>query len=395
MTPPVRESPILLRSERIVTPAGVLAGTLSIRRGRIEAITAMGVGESRGVAAVDVGRDWVVPGFIDTHVHGGGGAQLHTTDPAELAAACRFHAVHGTTALLATTVSAPVAELTAILATIARATQAAPLAGARVLGAHLEGPFLSSARPGAMDAATFLAPAGEVMSRLREAAAGTLGMMTLAPELPDAPALIRDLHAHGEVASLGHTDAEYETVVAATNAGARSATHLFNAMRGLHHRRPGAVGAVLDSDQLNAELICDGEHVSPAVLRLAYRAKGASGLRLITDATAGAGMPDGTYPLGRAAIAVTRGRATRVPGDTLAGSTLTMDEALRQAVAALGLSLPQAVALAAANPARVLGLQGRKGQIAAGCDADLAVLDDALRVRATLVGGAWVHGAPG
>ena len=388
------EPPIVLRSERIVTPAGVLAGTLSIRRGRIEAITAAGVGEPCGVAGVDVGRDWVVPGFIDTHVHGGGGAQLHSTDPAELAAACRFHAGHGTTALLATTVSAPVAELSAILATIARSTKAAPAQGARILGAHLEGPFLSPARPGAMDAATFLAPAGEVMSRLRDAAAGTLAMMTLAPERPGALALIRDLHAHGEVASLGHTDADYETVIAAANAGARSATHLFNAMRGLHHRQPGAVGAVLDSDQLNAELICDGEHVSPAVLRLAYRAKGAAGLRLITDAMAGAGMPDGTYPLGRAAIAVARGRATRVQGDTLAGSTLTMDEAMRQAVAALGLSLPEAVALTAANPARVLGLQARKGQIATGMDADLAVLDDALRVRATLVGGTWVHGEP-
>ena len=245
-----------------------------------------------------------------------------------------------------------------------------------------------------MDAATFLAPDGEVMTRLRGAAAGTLAMMTLAPERPGAMALIRDLHAHGEVASLGHTDADYETVIAAANTGARSATHLFNAMRGLHHRQPGAVGAVLDADQLNAELICDGEHVSPAVLRLAYRAKGAGGLRLITDAVAGAGMPDGTYPLGRAATVVKKGRATRGQGDTLAGSTLTMDAAMRQAVAALGLSLPEAVALTAANPARVLGLQAHKGQIATGMDADLAVLDDALGVRATLVGGVWVHGEP-
>jgi N-acetylglucosamine-6-phosphate deacetylase len=394
MTATMRESTIVLRSERIVTPSGVLAGTLRIRAGRIEAISAARAREPSAVAAVDFGSDWVVPGFIDTHVHGGGGAQLHTTDPAELAAACRFHALHGTTALLATTVSAPVAELSAILATIARASTAAAPAGARVLGAHLEGPFLSPALSGAMDPTTFLAPAGELMSRLREAAGGTLSMMTLAPELPGALALIRDLHAHGEVASLGHTDADYETVVAAVNAGARSATHLFNAMRGLHHRAPGAVGAVLDSDQLNAELICDGEHVSPAVLRLAHRAKGTGGLRLITDAMAGAGMPDGTYPLGRATIAVAGGRATRMHGDTLAGSTLTMDEAMRQAVAALGLSLPEAVALTAANPARVLGLQARKGQIAIGMDADFAVLDDALNVRCTVVGGAWVQGEP-
>jgi N-acetylglucosamine-6-phosphate deacetylase len=385
------EPPIALRSERVVTPAGVLAGELAIRGGRIEAVTEARAGERRGEEQVDLGRHWIVPGFIDTHVHGGGGAQLHSTDSEELAAACRFHARHGTTGLLATAVSAPVAELTAILAAIERASTASEATGARILGAHLEGPFLSPARPGAMDPATFLPPDAVVMQRLREAAAGTLAMMTLAPELPGAVALIRDLRAHRVVASLGHTEAHYQEVAAAVEAGARSATHLFNAMRGLHHREPGAVGAVLDLDELNAELICDGEHVSPAVLRLAYRAKGARGLRLVTDAMAGAGMPDGTYPLGRAAIAVAQGRATRAGGHTLAGSMLTMDEALRQAVAALGLSLPEAVALAATHPARVLGLQARKGQIATGMDADLAVLDDELHVRATLVGGAWVH----
>jgi N-acetylglucosamine-6-phosphate deacetylase len=390
----VREPPIVLRSERIVTPAGVLAGELAIRRGRIEAITEAGAGQRRGGDRVDLGRHWIVPGFIDTHVHGGAGAQLHSTDPEELAAACRFHGRHGTTGLLATTVSAPVPELTAILATIARAVTAPHGTGARILGVHLEGPFLSPARPGAMDPATFLAPDSAVMEQLRGAAAQTLAMVTLAPELPGALALIRDLHADRVVASLGHTDADYREVVAAVEAGARSATHLFNAMRGLHHREPGALGAVLDRQELNAELICDGEHVSPAVMRLAYRAKGAGGLRLITDATAGAGMRDGTYPLGRAAIVVVQARATRLEGHTLAGSTLTMDEAVRQAIVALGLSLPEAVALAAAHPARVLGLQARKGQIATGMDADLAVLDDDLRVRATLVGGAWVHREP-
>jgi N-acetylglucosamine-6-phosphate deacetylase len=391
----VSQPPTVLRSERIVTAGGVLAGELRIRDGRIEAIApAPPAPRPEDTETLDLGRCWIVPGFIDTHVHGGGGAQLHSTDPDELAAACGFHAAHGTTALLATTVSAPVRELEAIVAAIARAAGSPQTMGARILGTHLEGPFLSPDRAGAMDPDTFLAPDISVLARLRHAAAGTLAMMTVAPELPGAGALIGACSANGTLVSIGHTDARYAEVVAAAGLGARSATHLFNAMRGLHHREPGTVGAVLDLESLNAELICDGAHVSAPALRLALRAKGAHGVRLITDAMAGAGMPDGVYRLGAGSITVTEGRAWLPGGQTLAGSTLTMDAAVAHAVTTLGLSVPEAVALASANPARVLGLHSRKGSIAIGMDADLAVLDDQLRVVATLVGGVWVHGGP-
>jgi N-acetylglucosamine-6-phosphate deacetylase len=382
----VEQTSITLRSERILTPTGVTAGELRIAGGRIDAIA------SRvGSPTVDLGRWWIVPGFIDTHVHGGGGAHLDATDPAEIDRACRFHATHGTTALLATTVPGPIPELCAVLGAIATARQR-PTGGAAVLGAHLEGPFINPARPGALDPARFLAPDRDTLGELLDAASGAVRLVTLAPELPGALDLVADLVRRDVAVSVGHTDATYAQVAAAVAAGARSATHLFNAMRGLHHREPGAVGAVLDLGELNTELIADGEHVSSPAMRVVLRAKGIDGVRLITDAIAAAGMGDGSYRLGASAVEVSGGRATVAGGATLAGSTLTMDAAVRRVVAEVGLTVEQAVALASANPARLLGLAGRKGAHAPGMDADIVVLDEDLGVRATLVGGEWVHG---
>jgi N-acetylglucosamine-6-phosphate deacetylase len=219
---------------------------------------------------------------------------------------------------------------------------------------------------------------------------GGVRLMTLAPELPGALELIGLLVQAGVVASLGHSDATYVEAGAAVGAGARAATHLFNAMRPLHHREPGVAGAALDLPELSCELICDGVHADPAALRLAYRAKGLAGIRLATDATEAAGMPDGEYHLGRAAVTVSAGIARTAGGAALAGSTLTMDVAVRNAVRFLGLTVEEAVALASTNPARLLGLGDCKGAIAPGMDADLVVLDDALNVRATMIGGVWV-----
>jgi N-acetylglucosamine-6-phosphate deacetylase len=385
-----------LRSERVVGAAGVLAGEVVVHRGVIVDVVPGASGGSAG-DVVELGDRWLVPGFIDTHVHGGGGAQCNTSDPDQVAAVARFHAAHGTTALLATTVSAPVDELVASLGAIRRASEARPGAGARVLGAHLEGPFLSPSRPGAMDRATFLAPESAVLRRLLDAGGGRVRMMTLAPELPGALELIRALVDAGAVPSLGHSDASYEQARAAVAAGARSVTHVFNAMPALHHRSPGLLGAALDLPDLSGELICDGEHVSAPVMRLLWRAKGRDGMRLVTDAIEAAGMPDGQYHLGAGRVRVSGGRATvkvGSSGESLAGSTLTMDAAVAGAVRWLGLELPEAVALASLNPARLLGLDDRLGTIAAGMDADLAVLDDQLRACGTLVGGEWVCGPP-
>lgn len=370
-----------MRSERIVTPGGTVAGEVAVSSGRIASV---GPGTGSG-DVVDLGRSWLVPGFIDTHVHGGGGAQFNTTDADEILAAAAFHASHGTTGMLATTVAAPLSSLSASLEVIASC-----VGRSGILGAHLEGPFVSSRFPGAMDPTVFLMPDGPDLARLLEAGGGCIWMMTVAPELPRALDLASALVEAGIVVSLGHTDADFSVASAAIGAGARAATHLFNAMRPLHHRDPGVVGAVLDSPQVSCELICDGVHVDPVALRLALRSKRVSGVRLVTDAMAAAGMPDGNYRLGSTGVVVSRGRATVTGSHAIAGSTLTMDAAVRNAVRFLGVRVEDAVVMASLNPAVLLGIGDRKGAIAAGMDADLVVLDDELRVQRTMIGGEWV-----
>jgi N-acetylglucosamine-6-phosphate deacetylase len=380
-----------VHSRRVMTPAGTIDATVSVANGRITA-----VGPGRDGAAVDddvdLGDRWLIPGLIDTHVHGGGGAQCNTSSADEVAAVAAFHAAHGTTSLLATTVSADVDELERSLRAIGEAG---------VLGAHLEGPFLNPRRPGAMDPASFREPSTGVVERLLDAGA-RVSMMTIAPELPGALEIIAAVAARGAVVSLGHSEATDEMARSAVRAGARSVTHLFNAMPPLHHREPGLLGAALDDDFLQCELICDGVHVDPVAMRLALRAKGLGGLRLITDAIAAAGMGDGEYRLGDAPVVVRDGRAKLAgtgtgPGDgtaggTIAGSTLTMDAALANAVRWLGVTVEEAVTLASANPAALLGLGDRKGAIAVGYDADLAVLNDDLRACSTMMAGCWVGG---
>ena len=262
--------------------------------------------------------------------------------------------------------------------------------GAAVLGAHLEGPFLSRSFAGAMDPAHFMAPERAAWERLLMAAPGAPAMMTIAPELPCALELTRALVAARVVVSLGHTEATYAQALSAVEAGASSVTHLFNAMRPMHHRDPGVLGAALDLPELSCELICDGLHVDGPALRIAQRAKGSGGIRLVTDAIAAAGMPDGEYRLGAGRVVATNGRVTLAGGGGLAGSTLTMADAVRNAVRMLGVPVETAVSYATANPARLLGLADRKGRVVAGCDADLVVLGDDLSVVRTMLGGEWV-----
>ena len=384
-----------LRSERIVTPGGTVGGEVVVREGRILDVVPRRRGRASPAGSgpvVELDRRWVVPGYIDTHVHGGGGACANADDPDEITSMARFHAAHGTTALLATTIPAPVDELEAAARAIARS--ASRREGAGVLGAHLEGPFLSPGRAGALDPEAFLEPDPAVLARLLTAGAGSIRVMTIAPELPGAPELIDSLVSRGVVTSLGHTDATYAQARAAVRRGARGATHLFNAMRPLHHREPGVAGAVLDLPEVSCELICDGIHVDPAALRLALRAKGTKGVRLVTDAIHAAGMPDGSYRLAGAEVIVSAGRASVAGGGPIAGSTLTMDAAVRNAVRFLDLSLEEACIAASSNPARLLGLGDRKGAISPGLDADLVVLDEELRVCGTLIAGAWALGPP-
>jgi len=384
---------VRLRSQRIVCPDGTQAGEVVVEHGRISSVSPVSnevnARESREDSElVELGDRWLVPGYIDVHVHGGGGAQCNTSKAEEIAEVARFHARHGTTGLLATTVAAPVEDLCPALAAIAQCP--AP----NLLGAHLEGPFLSRERPGAMDPGLFLDPDVGQLERLLAAGAGSIRLMTLAPELPGALELVQQLVRAGVVASIGHTSATDAEAREAVRAGATAATHVFNAMPPFHHRKPGAVGAVLDLQEVSCELICDGFHVDPVAMRLLYRAKGALGVRLVTDATAAAGMPDGQYRLGGRPVTVTGGRAVLADGESIAGSTLTMEAAVQNAVRFLGVPIAEAVLISSTNSARLLGLHGRKGAIAAGLDADLLVLNELLAVEATMVAGRWIGDPP-
>jgi N-acetylglucosamine-6-phosphate deacetylase len=384
---------LILTGARVVTPEGVVDDDVHVRDGRIHAI---GAGAGAGAPAadrVDLGGRWLLPGFVDAHVHGGGGAQCNTADPADVHTVAAFHARHGTTALLATTVAAPIDDLLTSLRAI-RTAAADPRPGAaEVLGAHLEGPFLSLGRPGAMEPEHFLAPDPGVLARLLEH--GGVRSMTLAPESPGALALIEQATRAGVLVSMGHTDATDAQARAAVAAGARATTHLFNAMRPLRHRDPGILGASLDLDAVTCELICDGLHVDPVAVRLAVRLKGPDRLMLVTDAMEAAGLPDGSYRLGARDVTVTGGRVTLPGQSTIAASTLTMDRALANVVAFCGVSVPDAARMASTTAAQLLGITDRKGVIAPGRDADLVVLDPDLSLRGVLVRGEPTRGDRG
>jgi N-acetylglucosamine-6-phosphate deacetylase len=362
---------MLLRGPRVVTPDGVLDGAeIEVVDGRITAVRdTPGTGE-----ATDLGTGWLVPGFVDLHCHGGAGASFASTDAHEIAAAAAFHAAHGTTAMLASLVSDDVDALCAQLAAVADVVEAGTTA---VVGAHLEGPFLSAARCGAQNPAHLIDPDPSAFARMLAAARGSLRMLTIAAELPGADTVIEAAVAAGAVVAIGHTDADVDTAERAFRRGARVATHLFNGMPPIHHRAPGPAAAALATDTM-CELINDGHHVHPAMLRLVGPAR----TLLITDAIAAAGAGDGDYRLGGLDVVVADGVARLRGSDSLAGSTLTMDDAVRRTVAHARWSVADAITAAATNPAAVLGLEC--GAIAPGRRGGLVHLDEELRVVAVL-----------
>ena len=393
----------LLTGGRVVTPEGVLSpGWIRVAGDLIDAV---GPGAATqplppGLPVTELHGHWVLPGFVDMHVHGGGGASF-TAGPADDARrAAAFHRGHGSTTIVASLVTAPLADLQT------RAAMLAALAEQGVIaGIHLEGPFLSAARCGAQDPRHMLAPDVAAFERLHAAAAGHLRVITIAPELPGAVGLIKAAARVGVTAAVGHTDATADLTSAAVEAGATHATHLFNGMRPLHHREPGG-RALLDREEVTCEVIADGVHLHDTVIRLAARAAGPAWLVLITDAMAAAGMPDGSYRLGSMRVDVAGGVARLArggePGTTgasagrdgsIAGSTATMADVVRHAVAA-GLPVTAVAAAASTTPARVLGLGDRTGALRAGLDADLVVCDQEFRLRAVMRRGEWLAGDP-
>jgi N-acetylglucosamine-6-phosphate deacetylase len=327
----------------------------------------------------------ITPGFIDVHTHGGGGLNLHTDDPAEIRAYARWAPSTGTTAFLAAVVGVPGGLPEAQLRAAAAARAGAEV-GAELLGVHLEGPYMSMQRRGTHDPAWLRMPNEAETERLLELAGSSLKLVTIAPELPGIDVLIRRFVAAGITVSIGHTDATYEQARDAIALGVTHATHCFNAMRPLHHREPGPLGAIVEAENVRGELIADGVHVHPAVVQLMIRALGPERTIIVTDALAGAGIPDACFIFAGNQVRVVDGVA-RLADSTIAGSVLTMDQALRNIIHFAGVPLHQAVGMLTLNPARSASVAQRKGLLQPGYDADLLIFDHDLNLQATLCRG--------
>ncbi len=326
----------------------------------------------------------IVPGFIDIHVHGGDGADFMDATDEAAARVASFHARHGTTALAATTLSGSREAIRDAVAAIAHVARLRPNTTAEICGIHLEGPYINVHRAGAQNAASIRPADIHEVDALLAQAPNLRWIITLAPELDGARALIE--HFRDRVLfSIGHTAADYAEAAAALEWGASHFTHLFNAMTGVHHREPGTVGAALVSPHATAELIADGVHVHPAVLRIAATAM-PKRIALVTDAVRAAGMPEGTYKLYEHEFSV-KGGAARLVDGTLAGSVLTMQRAVQNMVELVGLPFEMVIPLATEVPARLLGVIDRKGKIAAGYDADLVVLSPRFEIVDVFVRG--------
>jgi len=395
LTAPLARRPVryVLTADRLATPNELLApGYVVVDGDRV-----LDVGQGlppRAVERVDLGDRLIVPGYVDVHVHGGAGAQVNAGGQDEVLASvrrlARFHAAHGTTSLLATTVSDSREALRAAVQGIAGVTRDAPVEGAQVLGCHLEGPFLASEYAGAQDPGWLRPPDPSEMEDLLAAGEGTIRLVTLAPELPGANELIDLCRRAGVTVSLGHSAADYETARGAFDAGVRHVTHLFNAMTPVHHRRPGAAIAAIADERVTLELIADGLHVHFAVLA-SVACLAPERIVLVSDATAAAGLGPGRHRLGGADVEVLDGRVT-LAGDrsTLAGSVLTLELAVANLVSQGGVPLLTALRAATLTPARAIGAS-RKGRLVQGTDADVAVLDPDLSVAATVANGRVVH----
>jgi N-acetylglucosamine-6-phosphate deacetylase len=330
----------------------------------------------------------IAPGFIDIHVHGGSGHDVMQDDPSGRVAFEKAMAKHGVTTYLPTTVTASMDRILGALDRLGNAISAEESehahVGARPLGIHLEGPFISAAKCGVHPAEYLVNPTLELFQKIWEASGKTLKMMTIAPELSGAPEVIHEARKLGILTSLGHSNATFDQAQLGIDAGAVSATHTFNAMRELNHRDPGIVGAVLSADDLMADIIVDGVHVAPAIVKLFLKAKGLENAILITDAISATGMPDGIYQLGPFQVSV-RGDLAEFEGK-LAGSVLTLDRAVRNVMQFADWTLQNVVALATRNPARLIHAE-TKGHIKAGMDADLVFLTPEGKVAHTMVGG--------
>jgi N-acetylglucosamine-6-phosphate deacetylase len=380
---------IAIVNGRVITPWQVLEKGVVVIEGSeiVEVKEGFDPTEWAEATIIDATGRTVAPGYIDIHVHGGAGNDTMDATPQAVQGMAQFFSSHGVTGFLPTTVTA---SREAILAAIENAAlcQREQVGGAQVLGVHIEGPYISASKPGAQPV-QFIRPAdaGEYCAFF---AWNNIKVITLAPETPENEELIIYAVQQGATVAVGHSAASYDEMLEAVRLGLSHSAHTFNGMGGLHHREPGTVGAVLTCNEITAEVIADNIHVHPAVTKLLVRAKGVERTVLMTDAIRAAGMPDGTYDLVGQRVTVKEGVA-RIATGSLAGSTLTMDRAVRNAMSAADLSLSEALQMASYNPARVIGMEKEKGSLESGKDADIVLLDDELKVVLTMVGGKVVY----
>jgi N-acetylglucosamine-6-phosphate deacetylase len=378
---------------RLYTPLEEIQNPLlSVEDGLISEVSSRSTTEVPANASlIDFGDAVLAPGFVDIHIHGGAGVDAMRASQSELPRLGQFLTTHGVTGYFPTTVAAPLDATCAALERLADAIEAASTATndnpvqARPLGIHLEGPFLSHKRRGVHPPENLVAPTLEIFERLWQAARGHVRMLTIAPEIPGAMEVIAEAARRNVCVSIGHSDAEMPIAQEAVKAGARHATHTFNAMRPLDHREPGIIGEVLSDDRLSADIIVDGIHLAPPVVKLFLRAKGRELAVLITDAISATGMPDGRYQLGPIEVDVKDGKC--MSNGSLAGSVLTMDRAVRNVTQFSDWSLRDALRAATLNPARALGLAGHHGILSRGAEANFNVLSQAGEVLKTIVRG--------
>lgn len=382
----------VIKNAQIVLPERVISeGFLEIANGRIVKV-AVGKPTSASTKLVfDAHKATLTPGFIDLHVHGGNGGAFTSVDPAEYNLAREFHLKNGTTSMLASTHTIEFESLQAILKALSNSSKTNKI-GSKVLGIHTEGPFISEHKPGAHVVAQLKAGDLSAIQAVISATGNFVSMVTIAPEIPGGLELIRYLTDRNITSSIGHTNATYEQAVEGIKAGARSTTHLFNAMSPLAHREPGAVGAVLDNEDIFAELILDGIHIHEVIFRIALKCKGVDRINLITDATSLAGLPDGEY--GEApnrAVTKIGGKIVLAGTDTLAGSALTMNMVYQNAAKFAPLTLSELSKITSLNAAKILGKEADIGSLEVGKLADLVLLDTESKVCATMIEGEWKY----
>jgi len=384
---------IIIINGTIITPFHLVSGkAVVIEKGRIREIVnkeELCTATLTGAEVIEGKDKFIAPGYIDIHVHGGGGSDVMDGDYEAINQIAIAHSHFGTTSFLPTIMTMSKDKIIRSFRSICEAVKKGTV-GAEILGIHMEGPYINPEKKGAQKEDEIKKISIEEFSEFNQASGNLIRLVTIAPEMPGAIGLIKYLYKQGIIASVGHSNATYAQVQAGIQAGLSHVTHTFNAMRGLHHREPGVVGAALTSPELTVEVIADGIHIHPIVLKILTKIKEGEKIVLITDAMRAAGMPEGVYELGGQEVTVTKGQA-RLKDETLAGSVLTMDKAVKNMVNKIGIQLPKAIQMASFSPARSIGIDDRKGSLEPGKDADIVILNKNLETELTMVAGKIVY----